>query len=117
MMNLGDAFTRRKQINSEIQTWLNRLQLAGRDSEQFKTNAIEGEEKFKPVPGSYRKFTRNYTIEECMEKLEDLMASDRKLALRISMTNHVARATLLDLDGTEMEYSIPELLVLKNEIA
>ncbi|MFX1255924.1 MAG: hypothetical protein ACFFCZ_30235 [Promethearchaeota archaeon] len=115
-MNLGDAFGRRKQIDAELERWINRLQLAGRDSLHYETKAIEGEGKFEATPGSSKEYTRVYTIEECLEKINALIKEDQELALRISLTNQLAKAKLIDLDGTERELTIPELLVLKNEI-
>ncbi|MFX1535023.1 MAG: hypothetical protein ACFFDI_12430 [Promethearchaeota archaeon] len=116
-MNLGDAFGRRKQIDAELERWINRLQLAGRDSRHYETKVIEGEGKFAATPGSSKEYTRVYTIEECLEKIDSLIKEDQELALRISLTNQVAKAKLIDLDGTEKELTVPELLVLKNEIA
>lgn len=116
-MNLGDAFARRKQINSQIDEWISRLRLAGRDTLEFRTHDIEGDNKFTPIPGSTRQFTRRYTIEECRTKIDELIAEDQNLARRISLTNQVAKANLVDLDGTEKTLTIPELLVLRKEIA
>lgn len=115
-LTLGDAFSRRKQIESEIENWLNRLRLAGTETIKFNTNSIEGD-KFDPIPGSPKNYTRDYTIQECVSTLERLINEDKTLALRISLTNQLAKAKLVDLDGTEREYSVPELLVLKNDIA
>ncbi len=127
-MTLGDGFARRKQIDAEIQTWINRLTLAGRDQYQYHTKSIgvveEGDDKnedrgepFKPIPGTKKQYERNYSIEECQENIERLIKEDRSLARRISLTNQKATAKLVDLDGTEKEMSIPELLVLRNDIA
>jgi len=117
VMTLGDGFSRRKQVSAELDTWVNRLRLAGRDSIKYQTEAIEGENKFKPIPGSIKDFKRNYTIEECNEKIKELIEEDRILALRISLTNQKAKSTLIDLEGNEVTLTIPELLVLKNNIA
>lgn len=116
-LTLGDAFSRRKQIESEIQNWTNRLKLAGTDTKRFDTREIDGENKFKPIPGTNKDFIRNYTIEECRNKIEQLIKEDRELAMRISITNQNAKAKIIDLDGSEKELSIPQLLVLKNDIA
>ena len=62
---LGDAFSRRKQIESELQNWINRLRLAGRDSIKYQTKEIEGDKKFIKIPGSEKNYKRTYTIEEC----------------------------------------------------
>ena len=116
-MTLGDGFSRRKQISAELETWINRLRMAGRDTIKFQTKKIEGENRFKPIPGSKKDFIRTYTIEECRKKIQELIKEDQKLALRISLTNQKARAKLIDLDGSEKDLTIPELLVLKNDIA
>lgn len=114
---LGDGFSKRKQLESDIETWINRLRLAGRDTESYSTKNIQGTDKFIPIPGSKKTFRRNYTIEECRSKIQELIEDDRKLAIRISLTNQVAKAKLLDLDNDEKELTIPELLVLRNDIA
>lgn len=116
-MTLGDAFSRRKQIQAELEGWINRLRLAGIDTSKYQTKSIEGETKFNPIPGTIKEFKRNYTIEECRGKIDELIKEDQNLALRISLTNQKAKAILIDLDGTERELTIPELLVLKNDIA
>jgi len=36
--------------------------------------------------------------------------------MRISLTNQKAIASIVDLDGKELELSVPELLVLKGDI-
>lgn len=116
-MNLGNAFARRKQIDAEITNWINRIKLSGRDTIQYRTKEIYSDEKLVPIPGSTKTYSRTYTIEECRKKLAELIKEDRELALQISLTNQTAKAKLIDLDGIEKELSIPELLVLKNEIA
>ena len=83
----------------------------------FTTKEITGATKFEPIPGSTKVYNRNYTIEECIESLDKLIEEDKNLALRISLTNQQAKAKMIDLDGQEKEFSIPELLVLKNDIA
>ncbi len=115
-MNLGDGFSRRKQIQSEFHSWLNRLSLAGRDETTFVAPEL-GEDEGSAMIGSLKKFTRNYTIEECMAILDELIVEDTKLAKQISLTNQTAKATMKDLDGNEVELTIPELIVLKNDIA
>ncbi len=117
VLTLGDAFSRRKQIESEISIWKNRLPYSNRDSIQYNTKAITGDEQFIPIPGSKKEFFRKYSIEEIREKLDILIKEDIELALRINKTNQVAKATITDLDDSEKEYTIPELLVLKNNIA
>jgi hypothetical protein len=116
-MNLGDAFSRRKQIDAELENWLARLRLAGRDTLQYRTASIENKDNLVPIPGSKKEFKRTYSIEECLDKIKALVEEDRKLALRISLTNQKARSRLVDLDGAEKDLTIPELLVLKNDIA
>jgi hypothetical protein len=116
-MTLGDAFSRRKQIQAEIDTWINRLQLAGKETTTYQTKEIEGENKFEAIPGTKKEYERNYTIEECKDQINQLIEEDKELALKISLTNQKARAKLTDLDGNEVEFSIPELIVLKNSIS
>ncbi len=115
-ITLGDAFARRKKLDDELNTWINRLSLASRDSVQYKTKTIEGDDKFQVIPGSKKEFKRTYTIEECREKIQQLINEDQELALRISLTNQKAKGTLIALDGTKRILTIPELLVLRNEI-
>ncbi len=117
IINLGDGFARRKQIDSEIENWINRLSLAGKDTRTFTTRQIEGEKKFEIIPGSEKTFNRTYSIEECRKKIEDLINEDKQLARRISVTNQGAKGSLVDLDGVKKVLTIPELLVLRNEIA
>ena len=117
VLTLGDGFSRRKQIEAELESWINRLRLAGRETVSYQTKKIEGENKFEPTPGTKKVYERNYTIEECQDKIQELIERDRKLALRISLTNQKAQATMIDLDGNEVTLTIPELLVLKNDIA
>lgn len=114
---LGDAFSRRKQIESELENWINRLRYTGRTSVSYQTKAIEGAEKFIPIPGSKKEFNRSYTIEECQAKIKELLEEDKKLAMRISITNQQAKASMIDLEGKEVELTVPELIVLKNNIA
>jgi preprotein translocase subunit SecD len=116
-MNLGDGFSRRKQIESELETWTNRLRLAGRITTKYQTKEIEGEKKFIAIPGTKNEYLRHYTIEECNEKIKELIEEDRKLAMRISITNQKAKAQMKDLEGNDVELTIPALLVLKNDIA
>lgn len=115
-MNLGDAFTRRKQIDNEIVTWTNRLKLAGRTNIVYQTRDIEGPKSFQVIPGTRKEFIRNYTIPECQAKITALIEEDKALARKISLTNQIAKAKIIDLDGTEKILTIPELLVLRNEI-
>jgi len=116
-ITLGDAFSRRKQIESEINTWISRLNLAGTDTITYQTKKIDSDEKFKPIPGTKKDYIRNYSITECRNKISELIKEDQKLAIRISITNQKAKARIIDLDGIEKELTIPELLVLKNDIA
>ncbi|MFW9998153.1 MAG: hypothetical protein ACFFD4_39290 [Candidatus Odinarchaeota archaeon] len=114
-MNLGNAFARRKQLDAEINNWINRLAYANRDSKNYRTEDIS-KESFVPVLGTMKEYKRTYTIEECKQKVEELIKEDQELALRISLTNQLAKAKLLDLGGKEREMTVPELLVLKNDI-
>src|SRR5438445_13788347 len=113
-LRLGDAFNRRKKLGADLTSWINRLQHAGVTRRSYRTKAIEGNGAFTPEPGSEKTTTRHYSIEECREKIQEILAEDRSLALRISLTNQRARAEVEDLDGKSREYSIPELLVLKD---
>lgn len=115
-MTLGDAFTQRKKLDASITSWTNRLGQAGQDHRSYFAKKIEGEGAFQPEPGSEKISQRHYTIEECRRKLDELIAEDEELALRISMTNQIARATVRGMDDVEKEYTVPELLVLKNDI-
>ena len=116
-MTLGDGFSRRKQIESELETWTNRLRLAGRNTVKYQTKEIEGDKKFIHIPGTKNEYLRHYTIEECNEKIKELIEEDRKLAMKISITNQKAKAQMKDLEGNDVELTIPALLVLKNDIA
>jgi len=115
-MTLGDAFNRRKKLSADLTTWIGRLQSAGNTRRSFRTHAIEGGEAFIVFEGSEKMTTRHYTVDECREKLAEIVAEDRQLALRISITNQRAKAEVEDLDGTVRSYTIPELLVLKGDI-
>ena len=115
-MTLGDGFNRRKKLAADLETWINRLTAAGRTRRTFRTKDIEGSKAFEPEPGSEKITTRHYTIEECRERIEEALAEDRELAMRISLTNQRAKAPLEELDGSVRELSIPELLVLKSDI-
>jgi hypothetical protein len=115
-MTLGDAFNRRKKLGADLTTWIGRLQSAGSTRRSFRTHAIEGGEAFVVFEGSEKMTTRHYTVDECRAKLAQIVAEDRELALRISITNQRARAEVEDLDGVTRSYTIPELLVLKGDI-
>jgi hypothetical protein len=115
-MTLGDGFNRRKKLAADLQTWIARLSQAGATRRSYRTKAIEGTEAFTPEPGSEKTTTRHYTVDECRQKIRDIIAEDRTLALRISLTNQRARAEVEDLDGNKRDHSIPELLVLKDDI-
>jgi hypothetical protein len=115
-MTLGDAFNRRKKLEADLQSWIQRLSQAGQDRREYRARAIEGDGAFVPEPGSEKASTRHYTIGECQEKIKALLAEDQDLALRISLTNQRARARVVDLDGQERDLTVPELLVLRNEI-
>ncbi len=115
-MTLGDGFNRRKKLASDLQAWTNRLKVSGVTRRTYRTKAIEGQGAFTPEPGSEKTTARHYTVEECRDKIQEIIAEDRDLALRISLTNQVAKAEVEDLDGKERTYSIPELLVLKDAI-
>lgn len=115
-MTLSDAFNRRKKLAADLQSWIQRLAQAGTEKREYRTKAIQGDGAFTPEPGSEKSTQRHYTIEECKARIEELLREDRELALRISLTNQRAKAQVEDLDGTVRELTVPELLVLKNEI-
>jgi hypothetical protein len=115
-LTLGDAFNRRKKLAADFAAWLGRLQAAGAVRRSFRTKALDGASAFVPEPGSEKRSTRHYTVEECREKIDAILAEDRSLALRISLTNQQARAEVEDLDGKPRAYTIPELIVLKDDI-
>lgn len=114
-MNLGDGFSRRKQIQTLFSVWLNRLTLSGREEVRFTSTEL-GDSEDKAIAGSLKKFGRNFTIEECLRKLEELLKEDKQLAKQISLTNQQAKAPVEDLEGNIVELTIPELIVLKNDI-
>jgi hypothetical protein len=115
-MTLSDAFNRRKKIEMDLATWTQRLAAAGRDRRELTTKELEGSAAFVPEPGSEKVTRRAYSIEECRTRIGELLTEDRALAVRISLTNQRAMSTVKDLDGSEREMSIPEMLVLKNDI-
>jgi len=114
-MNLGSAFARRKQIDEEINTWINRMNHASRNSKSYKTLKID-KTPYIPIPGSIKEYKRSYKIEEIRENLDRLIKEDQELAFRISKTNLIAKGRIIDLEGLEKELTIPELLVLKNDL-
>lgn len=114
-MNLGDAFTRRKALENEIVTWQRRLQLAGCNEIRYDAKDSSAEPT-EAIDGTKREFNRSYSIKECLDKIKELIESDKELTIRISKTNQIAKAKMLDLDDNEVELTIPELIVLKNDI-
>lgn len=115
-MTLGDGFNRRKKLESDISAWTRRLAESAYDRRDYFCEAIEGANPFVPTPGSGKKSTRHYTIEECQAKLRALIQEDQELALRISKTNQLATGTVVDLDGVTKLLTVPEMLVLKNDV-
>jgi hypothetical protein len=115
-MSLGDAFNRRKKLATDLQSWINRLKAAGVTRRTYRSRTIEGDQAFVPEPGSEKSTSRHYTVEECRERIGEIIEEDCLLALRISLTNQAARAEVEDLSGHVRSYSIPELLVLKDSI-
>ena len=115
-LTLGDAFNRRKKLAADLAAWVGRLQSAGAVRRSYRTRAIEGASAFTPDPGSEKSSTRHYTVEEARAKIGEILAEDRSLALRISVTNQRARTEIEDLDGVVRSYTVPELLVIKDDI-
>ena len=115
-LTLGDAFNRRKKLGADLNAWTQRLSQAGADRRWYRTQKVQGDGAFVPEPGSDRSTERHYTIAECRERIAAIIAEDRSLAMRISLTNQRAKATIVELDGSEVELSVPELLVLKSDI-
>lgn len=115
-MTLGDAFNHRKKTGAELEKWISRLSQAGNDKKEYFTKTIEGENAFEAEPGSLKESKRHYSIEECKEKINQLIKEDEELAMKISLTNQIAKGTITDLDGKERTLTVPELLVLRNEI-
>lgn len=114
-LTLGDAFNRRKKLAADLEAWTGRLKSAGATRRSYRTRAIEGASAFAPDAGSEKSSTRHYTVDECREKIRAILEEDRSLALRISLTNQRARAEVEDLEGKVRSYTIPELLVLKDD--
>ena len=115
-MTLGDGFNRRKKLSGDIEAWTNRLKSSGNTKRTYRCKTIEGNAAFTPEPGSEKTTSRHYTVEECREKLREILEEDRILALRISLTNQQATAEVEDMAGKTVTYTIPELLVLKDSI-
>lgn len=115
-MTLGDAFNRRKKLAADLASWTNRLKAAGATRRTYRCRSIDGADAFTPEPGSEKTTTRHYTVEECREKIGQILDEDRVVALRISLTNQAARAEVEDLSGKAHTYTVPELLVLKDSI-
>jgi hypothetical protein len=115
-LTLGDAFNRRKKLAADLAAWIGRLQSAGAIRRSYRTRAIEGATAFTPDPGSEKTSTRHYTVEEARAKIDEILAEDRALALRISVTNQRARTEIEDLDGVVRSYTVPELLVIKDDV-
>ncbi|MFC4560885.1 hypothetical protein ACFO4E_03325 [Nocardiopsis mangrovi] len=114
-MTLGDAFNRRKKLSSDLQSWINRLNVAGSERRTYRTATLEGDAAYRPEPGTEKATTRSYTVAECRERIDAILAEDERLALRISRTNQQARAEIEDLNGDVRLLTIPELLVLKSD--
>ena len=114
-MTLGDAFNRRKKLAADLQSWIGRLGLAGAERRTYRTSALDGDAAYQPDPGTEKVTIRQYTVQECQEKIVAILEEDEQLALRISRTNQQARAEIEDLNGRTRVLSIPELLVLKDD--
>ncbi|MBB4930909.1 hypothetical protein F4561_001729 [Lipingzhangella halophila] len=115
-MTLGDAFNRRKKLAADLSSWINRLGLAGNERRTFRTDHLEGDAAYTPQPGTEKQTQRQYSVAECRARISEILAEDEELALRISRTNQRARAEIEDLDGRVRTLSIPELIVLKDDI-
>lgn len=115
-LTLGDAFNRRKKLAADLAAWIGRLQSAGAVRRSYRTKAIEGANAFTPDAGSEKSSTRHYTVEEARVKIDEILREDRALALRISVTNQRARTEIEDLDGVMRSYTVPELLVIKDDV-
>ena len=115
-LTLGDAFNRRKKLAADLEAWVGRLKSAGATRRSYRTRAVDGASAFAPEPGTEKTSIRHYTVDECREKIREILEEDRSLALRISLTNQSARAEVEDLEGKSRSYTIPELLVLKDDI-
>ncbi|WP_239647217.1 hypothetical protein [Nocardiopsis baichengensis] len=115
-MTLGDAFDRRKKLASDLQTWIDRLGLAGTERRSYRTSALEGDGAYRPEPGTEKATARPYTVPECRERIAAILAEDEELALRISRTGQRARAEVEDLDGRVRTLTVPELLVLQDDV-
>jgi hypothetical protein len=113
-ITLGDAFNRRKKLAADLQTWIGRLGLAGAERRTYRTSVLEGDSAYQPDPGTEKVGTRQYTVQECRDKIAEILEEDERLALRIPRTNQQARAEIVDLSGRARVLSIPELLVLKD---
>src|SRR5512146_1809134 len=114
-MTLGDGFNRRKKLAADLQTWIGRLGLAGAERRTYRASVLDGDNAYRPDPGTEKANTRQYTVQECRDKFAEILDEDELLALRISRTNQQARAEIVDLSGRTRVLSIPELLVLKND--
>lgn len=114
-MTLGDGFNRRKKLAADLQTWISRLGLAGTERRTYRTSVLDGDNAYRPDPGTEKASTRQYTVQECRDKIAEILDEDERLALRISRTNQQARAEIVDLNGRTRVLSIPELLVLKDD--
>jgi hypothetical protein len=114
-MTLGDAFNRRKKLAADLQNWINRLGLAGAERRSYRTAVLEGDGAYQPEPGTEKVSARQYTVQECRDRIAAILEEDQELALRISRTNQQARAEIEDLSGRLRVLSIPELLVLKGD--
>jgi hypothetical protein len=114
-LTLGDAFNRRKKLAADLQNWINRLGLAGAERRSYRTATLEGDAAYRPEPGTEKVTARQYTVQECRERIAAILEEDQELALRVSRTNQQARAEIEDLNGRLRVLSIPELLVLKGD--
>jgi hypothetical protein len=68
-ITLGDAFNRRKKLAADLQSWIGRLGLAGTERRTYRTSALDGDAAYRPDPGTEKVGTRQYTVQECREKM------------------------------------------------
>src|ERR1041385_8539689 len=81
-MTLGDAFNRRKKLSADLQSWIARLGLAGTERRTYRTSALDGDTAYRPDPGTEKASTRQYTVQECRDRIPKLERAARDVPLR-----------------------------------